>query len=72
MNGRPWTRQEIDLLCQTVATCGSTIALGIALRRTHEAVIAKSKRLGLSFPSMETTEHVAAPSAPAIIPSTPA
>lgn len=50
MNGRAWTRAEIDRLCRTVAEGGNTIALGLALRRTHEAVITKAKRLGLVFP----------------------
>lgn len=48
MNGSPWTRPEIDYLVQTVEQGGDTLALSAELGRTHEAVIAKAKRLGMS------------------------
>lgn len=51
MNGRPWTRPEIDELCRTVTQGGDVLFLSMKLDRTHEAVIAKARRLALPVPS---------------------
>lgn len=48
-NGRPWSRHEIDQLFQTVTEGGNTFALSMDLSRTHEALIAKAKRLNIRF-----------------------
>lgn len=47
MNGRPWTRAEIDALVRTIAQSGDTLALSATLRRTPDALIAKARRLQL-------------------------
>lgn len=46
-NGRPWAREEIDQLCRIVDAGGDTLALSVAMSRTHEALMAKARRLQL-------------------------
>lgn len=61
MIGRAWTRPEIDRLVETFEGDADTLALSRELGRTHEAVLAKARRLQLTCRSGGTLLRKAPP-----------
>ena len=50
VNGRAWSDEEDETLKQTIRSNGNTLALAATLGRTHLALMARAKRIGIANP----------------------